>query len=152
MRFKKKKELSCVCAKSLHSYPTLCNPINYGLQGSSVHGDSPGKNTEVGYHALLQEIFPNQCSNPDLSHCRQILYCLSHQGNQSTGGGSLPLLQGIFPIHESIQGLLHCRQILYQLSYQGSPKDRLIFTYVLGIHDIPNFFLIFSVSLAIWFI
>jgi len=25
--------------------------------GSSVHGDSPGKNTEVGYHALLQRIF-----------------------------------------------------------------------------------------------
>ena len=23
-------------------------------------GDSPGKNTRVGYHALLQEIFPTQ--------------------------------------------------------------------------------------------
>ena len=62
------------------------------------------------------------------------------------------LLQGIFPTQGLSPGLLHCRQILYQLSYQGSPKDRLIFTYVLGIHDIPNFFLIFSVSLAIWFI
>ena len=99
---------------------TLGDTMDYSLPGSSVHGDSPDNNTGVGYHALLQEIFPNQCSNPDLSHCRQILYCLSHQGNQSTGGGSLPLLQGIFPIHESIQGLLHCRQILYQLSYQGS--------------------------------
>ena len=26
--------------------------------GSSVHGDSPGKNTGVGCHALLQGIFP----------------------------------------------------------------------------------------------
>ena len=60
---------------------TLCDSTDCRSPGSSVHGDSPGKNTEVGYHALLQEIFPNQCSNPDLSHCRQILYCLSHQGN-----------------------------------------------------------------------
>ena len=27
---------------------------------SYVHGDSPGKNTGVGGHALLQEIFPAQ--------------------------------------------------------------------------------------------
>ena len=38
--------------------------------GSSVHGDSPGKNTGVGCHALLQVIFPTQRSNPDLPHCR----------------------------------------------------------------------------------
>ena len=35
--------------------------------------DSPGKNTGVGCHALLQGIFPTQGSNPDLQHCRQIL-------------------------------------------------------------------------------
>ena len=29
-----------------------------------VHGDSPGKNTGVGCHALLQGIFPTQGSNP----------------------------------------------------------------------------------------
>ena len=43
--------------------------------------DSPGKNTGVGCHSLLQRIFPNQGSNLDLPHCRQILYCLSHQGS-----------------------------------------------------------------------
>ena len=31
--------------------------------GSSVHEDSPGKNTGVGCHALLQGIFPTQESN-----------------------------------------------------------------------------------------
>ena len=39
--------------------------------------NSPGKNTEVGCHPLLQGIFPTQDSNPrllHLSHCRQILY------------------------------------------------------------------------------
>ena len=39
--------------------------------GSSVHGDSPGKNTGVGCHALLQGIFPTQGSNPGLPHCRR---------------------------------------------------------------------------------
>ena len=42
--------------------------------------DSPGKSTVVGCHFLLQGIFPNQGSNPGLLNCRQILYCLSHQG------------------------------------------------------------------------
>ena len=43
--------------------------------------DSPGKNTGMGNHSLLQGIFPTQGSNPGLSCCRQILYCLSHQGS-----------------------------------------------------------------------
>ena len=34
--------------------------------GSSVHGDSPGKNTGVSWYALLQVIFPAQESNPGL--------------------------------------------------------------------------------------
>ena len=41
--------------------------------GSSVHGDSPVKNTEVGCHFFLQGIFPTQGSNLGLMHCRQTL-------------------------------------------------------------------------------
>ena len=41
--------------------------------------DSPGKNTGVGCHFLLQGIFPTQGLNSGLLHHRQILYCLSHQ-------------------------------------------------------------------------
>ena len=52
--------------------------------GSSVHGDSPGKNTRVAFHVLLQGIFPTQEQNPSLLHCRQILYSLSYQGSPST--------------------------------------------------------------------
>jgi len=51
------------------------------LPGSSVHGDSPGKNIGVACHALLQGIFPAQDSNLGLLHCRWILYHLSHQGS-----------------------------------------------------------------------
>ena len=43
--------------------------------------DSPGKNTGVGCHALLQGIFPTQGLNPGLPPCRRILYHLSHQGS-----------------------------------------------------------------------
>ena len=35
---------------------TLSDPMDYSSPGSPVHGDSPGKNTEVGFHALLQEV------------------------------------------------------------------------------------------------
>ena len=47
--------------------------------GSSVHGDSPGKNTGVGCHALLQGIFLTQGLNPGLPQCRWILSHLSQQ-------------------------------------------------------------------------
>ena len=45
--------------------------------------NSPGQNTGVGSHSLLQGIFPTQGSNPGLLHCRQILYQLSHKGKYS---------------------------------------------------------------------
>ena len=38
--------------------------LNCNRPGPSVHGDSPGKNTGVGYHFLLQGIFPTQGWNP----------------------------------------------------------------------------------------
>ena len=59
---------------------TLFDPVDCSPPGSSVHGDSPGKNTRVGSHALLQGNFPTQGLNPGLPHCRWILYHLSHQG------------------------------------------------------------------------
>ena len=43
--------------------------------------NSPGQNTGVGSHSVLQGIFPTQGSNPGLPHCMQILYQLSHQGS-----------------------------------------------------------------------
>ena len=41
-------------AKSLQSYPTLCDPIHGSPPGSHHPWDSPGKNTGVGCHFLLQ--------------------------------------------------------------------------------------------------
>ena len=41
-------------AKSLQSCPTLCDPIDGSPPGSPRPWDSPGKNTGVGCHCLLQ--------------------------------------------------------------------------------------------------
>ena len=43
--------------------PTLCDPIDCSLSGSSVHGGSWGKNTGVGNLSLLKRIFSTQKLN-----------------------------------------------------------------------------------------
>ena len=54
----------------------------YGLQPAKFlcPCDSPGKNTAVGCHALLQGVFLTQGWNPGLLLGKWILYRLSHQG------------------------------------------------------------------------
>ena len=84
--------------KSLQSCSALCDP----MQPSRLlcPWDSPGKNTGVGCHFLLQGIFPTQGSNLSL------LCLLPWQV------GSLPLA----PPGKSIQGLL-CSHVLFKLSF-----------------------------------
>ena len=76
----------CVCVFSRSEMSDSLQPMDCSLPGSSVYGDSPGKNTGLGCHVLLQAIFLTQGSNPHLIyllHCRQIFYLLSHQGSLS---------------------------------------------------------------------
>ena len=47
--------VSCLAAQSCR---TLCNPMDCSPPGSSVRGDSPGKNTGVGCHALMSNREP----------------------------------------------------------------------------------------------
>ena len=47
-------------AKSLWLCPTPCDHMDCSSPGSSVHGDSPSKNSGVVCHALLQGIFSTQ--------------------------------------------------------------------------------------------
>ena len=60
----------CVCAcmhtrahSVAQSCPTLFSPMDCSLPGSSVHWNSPGRNTGVGCHFQLQGIFRSQGSN-----------------------------------------------------------------------------------------
>ena len=68
----------CLVAQSC---PTVCDAVDCSPSGSSVCRDSPGRNTGVGYYALLQGILPTPGLNPGLSHCRWIPYHLRHQGS-----------------------------------------------------------------------
>ena len=67
----------------------------HGLQPARLFcpWNSPGKNTGVGCHSLLQGIFLTQGSNSGLPYCRQIFYGLSNQG--STHDPAIPIL-GIY--------------------------------------------------------
>ena len=87
--------------------PTLREPVDCSPPGSSVHGDSPDKNTGGGGHALLQGIFPTQGQNPGLPHCRWILYQLSHKGSPRilkwvacpfSRGSSDPAIEPVSPV------------------------------------------------------
>ena len=90
----------------------------------TVHGilysswNSPGWNTGVGSHSLLQGIFLTQRWNlgfpSESESCSVVsdslqpleLYSLWNSPGQNTGVGSLSLLQGIFPFQGSNPGLL----------------------------------------------
>ena len=70
-----------VHAKPLQSCLTLCEPVDCSPPGPCwllCLWDSPGKNTGMGSHALLQGIFPTRGLNLSLLHYKQILYHLSH--------------------------------------------------------------------------
>ena len=60
--------VSCMC---LHARSVMSNslqPRGWNPPGPSVHGDSPGKNTGVGCHFLLQGIFLTHELNLHLLH------------------------------------------------------------------------------------
>ena len=60
---------------------TLCDPRNCSLIRLLCPWDSPGRNTVVGCHFLLQEIFLTQGSNPRFLHWQADSLPLSHLGS-----------------------------------------------------------------------
>ena len=72
---------TCVCLPA-QSCLTLCDPMDCSPPGSSVHGNSPGKNTGEWDAMPSSRGFPIHGSNPHLPHCRWIPYHLSQrEGN-----------------------------------------------------------------------
>ena len=68
---RKAKLLSCV---------QLCNPTDWSLPGSSVHGIFQLRVLEWVAITFSRGSSPTQGSNPDLLHCRHLLYRLSYKG------------------------------------------------------------------------
>ena len=54
------QDILCKCGQLFLLYWILFDSSDYKPPGSSVHGDSLGKNTGVGCQSLPQEIFPTQ--------------------------------------------------------------------------------------------
>ena len=74
----------------IYSCPILCDFTDCSL----CPWNSPGKNTGVGCHFLLQGIFPTQGSNPCLQLGRQILYhCTTQEAQQVSDHFALKLGQ-----------------------------------------------------------
>ena len=103
---------------------TLCNPMDCSPPGSSVHGDSLGKNAGVvAMPSSRRSSQPIQPRSPALQ--ADSLPSEPPGKPKNTGVGSISPLQGNFLTQESNQDLLHCRCVLHQLNYQGSPYDSL---------------------------
>ena len=82
---------SCLCMASFSRSVISDSLWPHGLQPASLPTrllspwDYPGKNTGVGFHFLLQRIFPTWDSNLCLLHCRWILYHRNYQGSPCMG-------------------------------------------------------------------
>ena len=81
------------CVLVAQSCPTLWNPMDCSLPGSSVHG----KDTGVGCYFLFQRIFLTQELNLGLSQCRQILYLPNYKGSP----------QGLYCFKNSLKVFFH---------------------------------------------
>ena len=77
----KKRYMYVWVSEVAHLCLTLWDPMDCSLTRFLRPWDFPGKDTGVGCHFLIQEIFPTQGLNLGLLHCRPTLYCLSHQGS-----------------------------------------------------------------------
>ena len=66
----------CVCICMCVCSPTSSSLQPHGLKPTRLLHlwDSPGTNTDVGFHSLLQGIFPTQGSNQGLLYCGLTLY------------------------------------------------------------------------------
>ena len=96
------------CTQSLSCVLFFCNPMDCSLL--LCPWNSPGKNTRVGFHFLLQRIFPTQGSNP-------CLLCLLHWQAYS-----LPLAQPGSPVCLYLYGCVCvCVCVYVKEGLPGSP-------------------------------
>ena len=86
--------------------PTLCDPMDCSLPGSSVHGIFQARILEWAPIPFSRESFPTHGWNPGLLECPRILYSLSHQGSPS--------------------GLVHLRSPPYTFSSIGTTSTIII--------------------------
>ena len=112
---------AAAAAESLQSCPTLCDPIDGSPPRLRRPWASPGKNTGMACHFLLQcmkvksvsevaQSCPTLCGSVDCSppgsSVRGILQA------RILEWAAISFSRGVFPTQGSNPGLLHCRQML----------------------------------------
>ena len=97
--------------------------------------DSPGQNTAVGCHALLQGIFPTQGSNSGLSHCRQILYHLRGLGvGWRLQREGIHVYVQLIPAAVQQKPVQHCKATIPQSEKKHFLKKQMTFKALIYIH------------------
>ena len=69
---------------------TLCDPMDCSPPGFSVHGDSPGKNTGVGCHALLQGEQPRDQTQVSCIVGGFFTVCATREAHEYWSGWPIP--------------------------------------------------------------
>ena len=108
--------------KVTQSCPTLCDPMDCSLPGSSVHGILQARILEWAAFPFSRGSAQPRIETRSPTLQADSLPAEPPGKTKKPRVGSLSLLQRIFRIQESNRGLLHCKRILYQLSYEGSPR------------------------------
>ena len=99
--------------------------LSDSLQPHRLHRprNSPGQNTGVGSHSLLQGVFPTQGSNPGLLHCRRALHQLSHQGSpRILEWVAFPLEKAMAPHSSTLAWKIPWTEEPGRLQSMGSPR------------------------------
>ena len=116
--------IGCYAKLSCSVVSDSATPWTVVHQAPLSTGNSTGKSTGVGCHALLQGIFPTQRPNPGLPNCRKILYHVSHQGSpRNLEWVAYPFSRGSSQPRNQTRVSCIAGRFFYQLSYQGSPKE-----------------------------
>ena len=106
------------------SCPILATPWTVTCQAPPW--DSPGKNTGVGSHFLLQGIFPIQGSNLGLLHCRQFLYWTElHVGFNGCFVTALPLKHSLLS-RKGKEQVKQCNQLNPKYEKSNRTSDQFL--------------------------
>ena len=142
-------DFSCcaVLSHSVMSHSWTAIWWTVACQGSSVHGDSPGKNTGVGCHAPLQGIFPTQGSN-QVSHISDRFFTISatRENQEQWKWVAYPFSRGLL-----VTGIKLGSPAL-QADLSTREKHSLYSTTVRGFSGFINLFLISENHIMKWYI
>ena len=129
--FSNLKMLTCMFAKLFQSCPTLCNPMDLSPPGSSVHGDSPGRNWSG-----LPCPPPGDLPNPGIEPASLMSPTLA--GRFFTTSASWEAVSFLFDYHFHLKNIkkkkqikIICNSMAQRESYPHSLVSYFIFTFLL---------------------